>query len=199
MTEFCTHCGENAVSERVVEFAVKHDGKTATIDDHQLFCSNCGNISYSGSLASKRELAIAAAIRMMDGLLSAEELRLVRAKYKLLQTDMERILSTGPKTWTRWERGKVPQSKQADKLIRLMAGDPDLAHQLMMDAGVQNNEAEEEFQRIEREAKLLASLRVAKLQRPGGLDAESYVNQVIEDNEIVKDARRVVAARTMAA
>ena len=32
------------------------------------------------------------------------------------QTDSEAKLSTEPKTRTRWERGKVPQSKAADQL-----------------------------------------------------------------------------------
>ena len=32
------------------------------------------------------------------------------------QTDSEAKLSTEPKAWTQWERGKVPQSKVADRL-----------------------------------------------------------------------------------
>lgn len=60
---------------------------------------------------------------------------------------MEQILSTGPKTWTRWERGKITQTKAADKFIRAIADDPYLARRLMRDAGVEDPEAEEVFAR----------------------------------------------------
>lgn len=200
MSDKCFACGEMAVEQRVEEFVVKHDGKTATIRDERMVCIACGNVSYAGAQISKHELAVAAAIREMDGLLSADELRRIRAKYKLLQTDMEQILSTGPKTWTRWERGKVPQSKPTDKLLRMMAEDPDLAHRLMLQAGVVNAEAEAEFQRIEQDAKVLARARLrAGVGMPAVPDLERYVEQVIEASAMMRDARREVLAQAEAA
>ncbi len=200
MSDQCFACGEMAVERRVEDLLVHHDGKSVTISDERMVCSACGEVSYAGSQISRHELAIAAAIRQMDGLLSAEELRRIRAKYKLLQSDMEQILSTGPKTWTRWERGKVPQSKPTDKLLRMMADDPDLAHRLMLQAGVVNAEAEAEFQRIERDAKVLARARIrAETSLPSISDMDRYVEQVIEASAMMRDARREVVAQGEAA
>ncbi|WP_437871020.1 type II TA system antitoxin MqsA family protein [Methylorubrum extorquens] len=171
--ERCLECGETAVEERVAPFVVERGGKTATIQDRRMVCSACGNVSYRGAQVSAHELAVAEAVREMDGLLSARELAAIRDKYRLKQTDMEQMLSTGPKTWTRWERGKVPQSKAADRFIRAIAGDPYLARRLMRAAGVVNAEAEAMFAEIERDARRVAEAMVrAELRQQGFLDDE---------------------------
>ena len=115
-----------------------------------MVCNECGIISYVGSQISEHELSVAAAIRDIDGLLSADELRRIRAKYKFKQTDMEKMLSTGEKTWTRWERGKVPQGKAADKLLRIMSRDPKVARRLMEEAEIVNPDALAVFDDIDR-------------------------------------------------
>ncbi|MCK2056803.1 type II TA system antitoxin MqsA family protein [Methylobacterium sp. 37f] len=147
--EACQACEAIAVSERVEPCVVERSGKSLTIQDRRMVCAECGNVSYQGSQISEHELAVANAIREMDGLLSAAELNAIRLKYRLRQADMEQILSTGPKTWTRWERGKVPQSKVADRYIRALARDPYLARREMLAAGVANPEAEAVFAQIE--------------------------------------------------
>ena len=130
-SRMCSVCGANTLEEVTAEYIVEHNGQRRQFDERRMQCSQCHNVSYAGAQASEHELAVAAALRNIDGLLSAEQLLGIRNKYRLKQTDMEQMLSTGPKTWTRWERGKVPQSKPADKLIRLMADDPTIAHRLM--------------------------------------------------------------------
>ncbi len=83
---------------------------------------------------------------------------------------MEQMLSTGPKTWTRWERGKITQTRAADRFIRAIADDPYLARRLMRDAGVENPEAEEVFARIEHDERLRARAALrAELGRRGGI------------------------------
>ncbi|TXN38916.1 MULTISPECIES: type II TA system antitoxin MqsA family protein [unclassified Methylobacterium] len=147
--EACQACEAIAVCERIEPFVVERSGKSLAIQDRRMVCVECGNVSYQGSQISEHELAVANAVREMDGLLSAAELNAIRLKYKLRQADMEQILSTGPKTWTRWERGKVPQSKVADRYIRALARDPYLARREMLAAGVVNPEAEGVFAQIE--------------------------------------------------
>ena len=158
----CAACGEAALEQLVQPFKVEHDGDSRVIEDRRTVCQCCGNISYIGLQASEHELAVASAIREMDGLLSAAELQSIRLKYRLRQTDMEQMLSTGPKTWTRWERGRVPQSKATDKLIRLIGEDPEVARRLMELAGVENSGAAAVFCEIEDNAKRLvrAQMRV---------------------------------------
>ena len=157
MPELCAACGNATLMERIVPFEVRNGGKSGTIDDRQTFCTVCGNVSYIGDQASRHELAVASKIRALEGLLSADELRRIRVKYAFRQTDLEAMLSVGPKTWTRWERGKVPQSKAADTLIRVLAEDPEVARRLMEQAGIDNPAAAAVFAGIDEDARRVAT------------------------------------------
>lgn len=197
----CTACDDGVVEERVEPLLVQHDGQSATIQDRRTVCAACGTVSYRGSQISEHERAVAAAIREMDGLLSAEELLRIRTKYRLKQTDLEQMLSTGPKTWTRWERGKVPQSKPADKLIRLMAEDPELTRQLMRQSGVVNAEAEAAIEGFERDAKMLMRRFVMdEIGAAPSAEMERLAERILDVSVgTMRDARRQVAERGAAA
>lgn len=194
MPETCSVCGKASLTKRVVPFAFAHAGKPCSIEDHQTFCPSCGNVSYLGDQASRHELTIAAKIREMDGLLSAEELRRIRLKYGFRQTDMEAMLSVGPKTWTRWERGKVPQSKAADTLIRVLADDPEVARRLMQQARIDNPIAAEIFARVDAETKRLAA---ASLRAQIGLHLSDtdVVRMAAQAVDAVRAARHEVGAK----
>lgn len=145
----CSNCGENTLSERTVPFAVRHNGISREIADRQTYCEHCGNISYIGSQMPEHDIAVAAAIREIDELLSPSELRRIREKYRLKQTDMEQILGTGAKTWTRWERGKITQTKAVDTLVRLLDQNPRHMFRLIRERGVINQAADDMFVRMQ--------------------------------------------------
>ena len=189
MHEICADCGAASPIERVASFEFRHGGKLRVIEDRQTFCPACGTISYVGEQASRHELAIAAKIREMDNLLSAEDLRRIRLKYALRQTDLEAMLSVGPKTWTRWERGKIPQSKAADTLIRVLAEDPEVARRLMDQAGIENPAAAAVFMGIDEDAKhfATASLRAEIGDRVADVDIGRMAARAVD---IVRAARQ---------
>lgn len=201
MASQCTKCGQPGSAKRAVPFKVEHNGKHVIIQDSQTHCAACGLVSYVGNQVSEHELAVAAAIREMDDLLSAEALRNIRAKYRLRQTDLEQMLSVGPKTWTRWERGKIPQSKAADKLIRVIAEEPDVARRLMVEAGIQNEEATEVFAQIEENAKRMARVTFSKERESlYDLDPDQFASALVDKAfETVSTARRQAAAQAKAA
>lgn len=145
MSEQCTNCGTGILEERTIAFVVEHDGHRGEVQDRVMRCSDCGNLSYVGEQISAHEHAVAAEIRHLLGLLTPDQLKGIRGKYSLTQKDMEQMLSIGPKTWIRWERGKVVQSKSVDTLIRSLALDPELARRLVVQAGIQNPEADAVF------------------------------------------------------
>lgn len=168
MPDLCSVCDTGTLTEQVVPFLLSHGSKEIMIEDHRTVCAACGAVSYVGAQISRHELAVASKIREMDGLLSADTLRRIRLKYKFRQTDLEAMLSVGPKTWTRWERGKVPQSKTADTLIRVLADDPEVARRLMQQARIDNPDAAEVFAAIDEDTKRLAE---ANLRAQMGLSA----------------------------
>ena len=149
----CSKCGSIDIVKRNSPFEFVHNGTRICIEDNQSYCETCGNISYIGSQISAHERAVADAIRKVDSLLSADELRIIRLKYGLRQVDMEKILGLGPKTWTRWERGKVTPTKATDRFIRALAEYPDIAQKLFADAGVESDESRLVFEKFEEETK----------------------------------------------
>jgi len=193
MSDICTVCGNTSLAETIAPFAFSHGGKDYVIDDHQTVCATCGTISYAGEQISRHELAVAAKIRAIDGLLSAEDLRRIRQQYAFRQTDLEAMLSVGPKTWTRWERGKVPQSKAADTLIRVIADDPEVARRLMQRAGIDNPAAADVFAAIDeattRQAE--ARLRAQIAEGPSGMTARDVAQRAIA---AVREVRRAAMA-----
>lgn len=192
MSERCAKCGEFAVVERLGTFEVEHGGKREPIQDRHMHCSACGNIGYRGEQISAHELAVAAKVREMGGLLSAEELRRVRGKYGFTQREMEDLLGTGPKTWVRWERGKVPQSKVADTLIRQIAADPWLVRNLMEQAGISNPEALAILDRFDAEERRLARRMLKeRFGAVAGVDMDEMADRAVD---VVHVAQRRVAA-----
>lgn len=189
MSEPCAECGNATLTERTAPFEVRHGNKSGVIEDQQTFCATCGNVSYVGDQVSRHELAVAAKIREFDGLLSAEDLRRIRLKYAFRQTDLEAMLSVGPKTWTRWERGKVPQSKAADTLIRVLAEDPEVARGLMERAGIENPAAAAVFAGIDEDAgrRAAASLRAEIGDALMAVDVERVTARAVD---VVREARR---------
>lgn len=197
MADRCAECGERSLCERVAPFTVHHDGQSRDIQDRRTVCDSCKNVSYVGSQISEHELAVAAVIRDIEGLLSAVELQQIRAKYRFRQTDLEQMLSTGPKTWTRWERGKIPQSKAADKLIRLIGEDPEVARRLMEIARVENPEAAAVFQQIEESEKVLARAQMrAELRNLGTTDRDQLADRLADKAyDAARETRRRSAHR----
>lgn len=188
----CPECGATSLRERVVPYTVEHGGQSRVIQDRRTACEGCGHVGYVGSQISEHELAVAAVVREIDGLLSAAELQRIRLKYGFRQTDMERMLSTGPKTWTRWERGKVPQGKATDTLIRLIGDDPDIARRLMEQSGIDNPEAAAIFRQIEENARHLGrALMRAELRSLRDDASDEFADQLADRAfEAVRDVRR---------
>ncbi len=196
----CTECGKEALEEIVVPFDVEYGGKTKTIQDRLMRCPMCESISYQGSQISEHERAVAAAERELGGLLSPDDLLNIRLKYRFKQTDMEQMLSTGPKTWTRWERGKVTHSRAADKLIRVMAEYPDVARTLMEQAGVVNAEATAIFDQIDEDAKRIARVALAKLGAGEIMTHDMFLDRFSDEAfEYMRAARKQAASNVKAA
>ena len=64
------------------------------------------------------------------GLLRPEEIKRVRQRAGLTQTDMAQFVGVGEKTYTRWECGRSLQNRSSDNLIRLANRYPELFIQL---------------------------------------------------------------------
>ena len=150
---FCLECANEQVEERREPHIYKLKGRDVEIGaDWHFACLKCGAISHIGPMLDASFRAVAEQTRCEDGLLTVDNLRSVRLRYGFKQSEMETLLGCGEKTWIRWERGKVVQSKPHDTEIRRMAGDPDYVAELMDRHGVANQTARAAIESARRRA-----------------------------------------------
>ena len=83
-------------------------------------CTECGEILSGPEAAKIRHDAICRAL----GLLRPAEIRAIREKVGLTQSDFSRLTGIGEATLSRWERGRLLPNKANDRYLRLMASGP---------------------------------------------------------------------------
>ena len=141
---FCLECGADDVEERRAPhvYALRR-GNVEVPEDWHVRCRACGKISHPGAMLDASCRAVADVIRREQGLLGVAALKQIRSRLHLTQVEMEHLLGCGEKTWVRWERGKVTQSKAQDALIRRLAEDPAYLLQRLDEAGIEAAKARE--------------------------------------------------------
>lgn len=159
--EICLECDGAAVQERVADVTHKIKGREIVLrNERHLYCPDCGSITYVDDMLEESQKAIAAELRRLDGLLTPDELRAIRLKYGLTQAEMERVLTTGPKTWVRWERGKVVHSAAVDRLLRQIAKNPMLMRDLMAETGIETSMVSRALEAIDQEIETSAAAAI---------------------------------------
>ncbi len=164
-TIFCLECGSDDVFHERGRVVVEIKGRRVTVeDDCHVRCRQCDSISYPGVMADEHMTAVSARLRQEDGLLSVAELKEIRLRYGLLQEEMEALIGSGPKTWVRWERGRITPSPAYDRAIRRIAEDPRFLRRLMLERGIDNPTAfgviEDAFEREVRDVSREMSILV---------------------------------------
>jgi HTH-type transcriptional regulator / antitoxin MqsA len=133
--ERCSICDGTAVPVREEREIRLGRRRTRVVHEfHQ--CERCGEEFFLPGQMDTVLRRAADRIREDEGLLGPQEIRAIRERYRLSQADFERLLGTGPKTVTRWERGTVVQNRATDSLLRLVAENPENAAKLARWHGV---------------------------------------------------------------
>jgi putative zinc finger/helix-turn-helix YgiT family protein len=89
-------------------------------------CQHCGHGYTDGDAEDYRHEAVCRHLRV----LSPSEIRNIRKFHKLSQAEFARITGFGPASLKRWETGALIQNQSADRLLRLLAGDPEIMRRL---------------------------------------------------------------------
>ena len=85
-----------------------------------LKCPKCGEIVLRFREAKRLHEDAIGIYRKKHGLLSADEIRAIRAQFELKQSDLARLLRLGANTVSRWESGRNVQTAAMDILLRLI-------------------------------------------------------------------------------
>ena len=85
-----------------------------------LRCPRCGEVLLRFQDSRRLGEDAIAIYRKKHGLLSADEIRAIRARFDLTQADLTRLLRLGANTLSRWESGRNVQTEAMDILLRLI-------------------------------------------------------------------------------
>jgi putative zinc finger/helix-turn-helix YgiT family protein len=117
----CAICSSDNVKTITEQFATRYANVPIVLESAEMYrCDNCGEVFLSPEQAKNVSKAVKAAARERLGLLSPARLLEIRRKLELSQEQLESLLGLGPKVITRWENGRVLQSKAADDILRII-------------------------------------------------------------------------------
>jgi putative zinc finger/helix-turn-helix YgiT family protein len=85
-----------------------------------LSCPKCGEVVLRFQDSKRLGEDAIAIYRRKNGLLSADQIRALRARFALTQADLARLLRLGANTVSRWESGRNVQTGAMDVLLRLI-------------------------------------------------------------------------------
>jgi putative zinc finger/helix-turn-helix YgiT family protein len=89
-----------------------------------LRCPQCGEVVLRFEDARRLNTDAIAIYRRKHGLLSADDIRGIRGRFRLTQRELARLLRLGANTISRWEAGRNVQTEAMDVLLRLIRDVP---------------------------------------------------------------------------
>ena len=122
----CTECGGQMREIVSPVSGMVHDEEITVQDVEHFECASCGEVEFSSKAAKEFSRRLLNKYAEMHGLMSPEEIRTLRKRHNLSQGDFEKVLGVKAPTVSRWETGKVLQSKLADNYLRVLYDNPQL-------------------------------------------------------------------------
>ncbi len=141
----CRICGDGHLDARVKRNAVEYKGVQGELDAVYSVCDGCGSEQAAGNQLRTNKRAMIEFKKTVDGLLTGKEVRAIREKLKLSQSDAARVFGGGPVAFSKYESDDVAQSEAMDKLIRLAAELPPAFEYLVRQSGIKNAVVAEEW------------------------------------------------------
>lgn len=132
----CPICGAGQLHVRVVQEESEYKGHKGFTPLHFSECDVCGSEQTNPQQARANKRAMIAFKKQVDGLLTGTEVRTLRERLGINQTQAAQIFGGGPVAFSKYESDDVAQSEAMDKLLRLAAAIPEAFAHLARNAGV---------------------------------------------------------------
>ena len=118
--ELCPICGKGHVTRCVDEVQATYKEQTKMLPSLYLQCDTCTS-DFAGLEESRvNKRAMLAFRKQVDGLLAGAEVKALRERYKINQTQAAKLFGGGPVAFSKYENDDVVQSEAMDKLLRLV-------------------------------------------------------------------------------
>jgi len=126
----CQECGgEYRNSSEPIIYRVHGEDITVEGIEHRV-CDGCGDELLSLKNTSALQRRANDEYRTRHGFLSGEEIKAIRTSFNATQEEFQRVIRSGPKSMTRWEKGTVLQTGVTDTLLRVLRRFPMAYHWL---------------------------------------------------------------------
>jgi len=121
----CPNCG-STMRERSATLRLPVNGEEIAVPaSAHLRCPKCHEVVLRMDQARKLRERALAAYRSQYDLLSADEIRSIRERHRLTQSQLARLLRLGGNTISRWESGRNAQTAAMDVLLRIIRDIPE--------------------------------------------------------------------------
>lgn len=124
--DVCTICGSGHLHKTVKDKVFKYKGESIIVEGFVVYsCDDCEESLVPKSSIKSSEKTIRDFQRKVDGLLTSEEIKKVRAALGFTQEAFANVLGVGLKTFARYENGTVTQNRTTDHLLRILFEKPE--------------------------------------------------------------------------
>ena len=138
-SKVCPICEMGQLQAKTEWIEVEHLGHTGKIESHYAECDVCGSEQAGTTEARLNKRAMIAFKKEAQGLLTGEQVRVLRKTWGLNQEQAAKVFGGGPVAFSKYESDDVMQSDSMDKLLRMAEAFPMMLEKLMQDAGVTSN------------------------------------------------------------
>jgi len=125
----CRKCGKANMHKGRATIPGELKGERFTVSMEGLVCPKCGYTTVVGPHMAEYMRLVSDAYRSKHGLLTSEEIRARRARFRMSQAAFAEYLGVGIASLKRWEMGKV-QDSSSEKLIRLRTDESEASRNL---------------------------------------------------------------------
>jgi putative zinc finger/helix-turn-helix YgiT family protein len=116
----CPRCGTTMVERRsALKLPVNGEEVTVPSASH-MRCPKCDEVVLRFADSRRLQEDAIAIYRKKHGLLSADEIRAIRERFGLTQSELANLLHLGANTISRWESGRNVQTEAMEMLLRLI-------------------------------------------------------------------------------
>ena len=131
----CPICEEGVLTIREGRNETEYKGVNGSVRFFYEECNVCGSEQADAALSLKNKRLMIAFRKQADGLLTGAEVRALRERLQLKQSEAALVFGGGPTAFSKYESDDVTQSAAMDKLLRVADALPEAFRHLCKLAG----------------------------------------------------------------
>lgn len=116
----CPLCGEGHITPRSEDTETEYRGQKGVVTLRYIECDVCGSEIAGDEESRANKRAVLRFRKQVDGLLTGEEIRAIRAQYDLTQAQAAKLFGGGPVAFSKYENDDVSHSDAMDNLLKLV-------------------------------------------------------------------------------